>query len=98
MIEYKYKEELEILLHYARKMKREPVIEILNNGSVRNGDEAAILSKFYWDMIDVAVEDQGKDMPILMSEGVEDWIEYIFHSLNGYLVSNGYESQWDSEE
>jgi len=97
MIEYRFKEELDILLHYAKKMEREAVITILTNGMVSGVSEAETLSKFYWDMIDVALDDQGRDIPIMVSEGVQAWIEYIFHSLNGCFVSNGYESQWDHE-
>lgn len=97
MIKYKYPEEQKILVYYAEKMKNEAVLSILQNGSVSNREQALELSLFYWSMLDITAEDAGSGVPILEKEGVEPWIEYIFHSLNGYLVSNGYEEQWDHE-
>lgn len=97
MIEYKYPEELEILQYYAVKMKRPDALSILEQGCVSNQSQALTLSAFYWDMLGVSAEDQGKGVPVLEREGIESWMEYIFHSLNGYLVSNGYEREWDQE-
>ena len=95
MIEYKYPEEKAILLHYADKMQRTEAKAILLKGGVSNKGEALTLSQLYWAMLDVAADDQGKRVELLEREGIEIWMEYIFHSLNGYLVSNGYEEQWD---
>lgn len=97
MIEYKYPEELYILIHYAKKMEDMDALKILETGVVTSKDQASILSKFYWSMLDIVANDQGSGMPILEQEGIESWMEYIFHSLNGYLISNGYEDQWDQE-
>lgn len=97
MIEFKYPEEEEILLHYASIMDCSRAAEILKNRKASNNAEAEILAKLYWDMLDIAADDQGKGVPILEKEGIEFWMEQIFHSLNGYFVSNGYEEQWDSE-
>jgi hypothetical protein len=47
-------------------------------------------------MVDESVKDQGAGLEILTNEGVEFWMEYIFHTVNGYLVSNGYEAEWDA--
>ena len=95
MLEYKHPEEKAILLHYADKMQRAEAKAILLRGAVRDKHEALVLSKFYWDMLDIAADDQGEGIELLEQEGIEVWMEYIFHSLNGYLVSNGYEAQWD---
>ncbi|WP_370979727.1 hypothetical protein [Agaribacterium sp. ZY112] len=97
MIEYKYPEEREILIHYAEKMKNESALNILQKGIVLNRNQALELSQFYWKMLDIAAEDKGAGFPLLEKEGIEQWMEYIFHSLNGYLVSNGYEEEWDQE-
>ncbi|GAB2895339.1 hypothetical protein ACCI51_04090 [Microbulbifer echini] len=97
MIEYKYPKEREILIHYAEKMENEAALDILQKGVVSNREQALALSQLYWGMIDVAADDQGSGFPLLEKEGIEQWMEYIFHSLNGYLVSNGYEEEWDQE-
>jgi len=97
MIEYRFPEEKAILLHYAEKMNSRSAKEIILKGYVEGKSEAKILSEFYWNMVDVAVDDEGRGVPILEAEGVAAWMEYIFHSLNGYLVSNGYAEEWDVE-
>jgi hypothetical protein len=97
MIEYRFPEEKAILLHYAEKMHSDEVKKIITKGYVEGRSEAKVLSQFYWSMVDVAVDDEGRGVATLESEGVAAWMEYIFHSLNGYLVSNGYAEKWDVE-
>ncbi|MBC6905136.1 hypothetical protein DWB84_06630 [Saccharophagus sp. K07] len=97
MIEYRFPEEKSILLHYAEKMQAELAKQIILKGSVADKKEARVLSEFYWCMVDAAVADEGNGIPVLEAEGVSAWMEYIFHSLNGYLVSNGYAEEWDAE-
>ncbi|MFL0800405.1 MAG: hypothetical protein K6L80_08160 [Agarilytica sp.] len=97
MIEYKYPQEKDILLHYAKVLNDEKAKTLVQNGCVSNSNEAEALSRFYWAMVDQAVSDKGQDVAPIESEGVEAWMEYIFHSINGYMVSNGYETQWDQE-
>lgn len=97
MIEYRFPEEKEILLHYADVLNDPVAKEIIIKGRAENTSEADALTSFYWSMVDRAVKDNGAGVLVLESEGVESWMEYIFHSLNGYMVSNGYTSQWDKE-
>ena len=97
MIEYRFSEEKAILLRYADKMHFDLAKKIILKGTVDGKSEAKALSEFYWKMVDVAVADEGYGLPVLEAEGVAAWMEYIFHSLNGYLVSNGYAEEWDSE-
>ncbi|OZG74446.1 hypothetical protein BTA51_05405 [Hahella sp. CCB-MM4] len=97
MIEYRYKEERAIALHYAEVLNDRLAKEILNRSEVLNGDEALHLNKFYWAMVDQAIADNGAGVPVLESEGTEAWMEYIFHSFNGYLVSHGYAREWEED-
>ena len=99
MIEFRFPEEKEISLYYANLMNDDSVIEILEKGFVKDSKEALKLKDFYWNMVDLAAKDQGKGSNIaaLLNEGVEAWMEYIFHTINGYMVSSGYENEWDEE-
>jgi hypothetical protein len=97
MIKYRFPEEKAILLHYAEKMDSDLAERIILKGSVNGKSETKALSEFYWNMVDVAVAEEGRGVPVLEAEGVAAWMEYIFHSLNGYLVSNGYADEWDAE-
>ncbi len=97
MIEYKYPEEKEILLHYANVLNNQKVKYLIQIGFVHNSSEAKILANFYRAMVDQAVRDEGREISSIEPEGVEAWMEYIFHSINGYMVSNGYETQWNQK-
>lgn len=97
MIEYKYAEEKAILIHYAKLLGAKEAEKIIETGQVKNSDQATTLKQLYWAMVDQAVKDKGQGVAILEIEGYEHWLEYIFHSLNGYLVSSGYENEWDTE-
>lgn len=98
MIEYKYPEEKLILIHYAKLLSDIDAEQIITDGHVKNKSQAIALRKFYWSMVDQAVTDEGVGVPVMELEGHAHWLEYIFHSLNGYLVSNGYENEWDAED
>jgi hypothetical protein len=97
MIDYKFPEEKAILLHYADVLQNKNAKDIILCGFAENGQEADILAKFYWSVVDQAVQDNGVGVAILEREGVEHWLETVFHSLNGYMVSNGYLQYWDEE-
>lgn len=97
MIRYKFPEEKSILLHYAEKIRSDLAKKIILKGRVNGKSEAKALSEFYWNMVDVAVVDEGRGVSVLEAEGVAAWMEYIFHSLKGYLVSNGYADELDAE-
>ncbi len=97
MIEYKYPEEKEILLHYTKVLNDEKAETLIQNGYVSDANEAQTLSNFYWAMVDQAISDKGKGLAPIESEGVEVWMEFIFHSISGCIISNGYERQWDQE-
>ena len=97
MIEYKYPEEKAVALYYAELLNDSDAMKILLNGVVNSNAAAASLTRFYWSMVDLAVKDQGKGIAVLEAEGVEAWMEYIFHTFNGCLVSGGYEKEWDVE-
>jgi hypothetical protein len=83
-------EEQDILLHYAKLLNNARAEQIISAGIVKDQEDAEILSSFYWAMVDKAVEDPGIGVTVLETEGGDVWLDYIFHSLNGYMVSNGY--------
>lgn len=97
MIEYRFSEEKDILMHYAKLLDNARAKKIISAGFAKDAEEAGVLASFYWAMVDEAVEDSGVGISVLDTEGIEVWLEYIFHSLNGYMVNNGYTLQWDKE-
>lgn len=97
MISYRFPEEKEIILHYAKLLKDSITENIINKGEVSNSDEATHLAKFFWLMVDQSVEDieQGKDA--VGHFDLEAWNEYIFETISAYLENNGYSSEWDAQ-
>jgi len=96
MIEYKFKEENEYLLHYAHKLKDDKALELIKAGIVNNSNDALYLSKFFWRMVDSSIEDEEAALALPWSEGAEFWNEKIMNTLSSYLDRAGYESEWDS--
>lgn len=97
MIEYKFPEEKNIILHYARILGRQDIETIISQGQVNSSDQAASLSRFFWDMTDEIVKDIQENRVVEGQSDLEAWNEYIFESIRAYLRNIGYEKEWDSE-
>lgn len=96
MIQYKFPEEKDFLLHYAKKLRNEQVENIILAGEVKSSDEANALSKFFWEMVDQIVIDKDAGEVVAGQEDLEAWNEYVFESIRAYLRNNGYEKEWDA--
>ena len=96
MIEYKFDEEKEYILHYAKKLNDNKAIDLIKSGTVNNADDALYLSKYFWRMVDSSIEDEETGVELVWPEGAEFWNEKIMNSLSGYLDRAGYENEWDS--
>lgn len=96
MIEYKFPEEKDFLLHYARKLKKPKIEAIIEAGEVRSSNEANLLSMFFWEMVDEIVKDKELHVVVAGQTDLEAWNEYVFESIRAYLRNNGYEKEWDA--
>ena len=95
MIEYKYPEEKEFLLHYAKKLNQPSVEAIINAGQVSSSEEASLISKFFWKMVDEVVTDKERGEIVAGQADLEAWNEYVFDSIRAHLRNSGYEKEWD---
>ena len=94
MIEYSYKEEQIVALYFSDLLGNKKAKEILTLGHVSSSEEATILSKFFWDMVNKSAEGN----VVLPCEGSSQyWTEKLYNSIGGYLESSGYEKEWDTE-
>jgi len=96
MIEYKFDEEKEYILHYAKKLHDNRTLDILNSGNVNDAEDAIYISQYFWRMVDSSIEDEDAGIELPWPEGAEFWNEKIMNTLSGYLERAGYESEWDS--
>ena len=95
MIEYKFPEEKDFILHYAKKLNQPLIVQIIKSGHVSSSQEASALSKFFWQMVDAIVEDKKSSAVVAGQTDLETWNEYVFESIRAYLRNNGYEKEWD---
>jgi hypothetical protein len=95
MIEYKFPEEKEFILHYAKKLNQPLIEKIVNDGYVSSSQEASALAKFFWEMVDAIVEDKRSSIAVAGQTDLEAWNEYLFESIRAYLRNNGYAKEWD---
>ncbi len=98
MINYRFPEEKEIMLHYVKLLKDSTTENMINKGGVSNSSEAAHLAKFFWLMVDQSVKDleQGKDAA--GHRDIKAWNEYTLETISSYLENNGYESEWEATD
>lgn len=98
MIAYKYPEEKEILMHYARKLKANDIIEIIDNGYVKNANEAKLLTAFFWQMVDESVKDAEQGLDAAGHRDLQAYDEYIMNTFRSYLINAGYEKEWNDDD
>ena len=91
----KYPEDKEFILHYAKKLNQPKVEAIIAAGKVQSSEEASLLSKFFWEMVDEIVKDKDENAVVAGQTDLEGWNEYLFESIRAYLRNNGYEKEWD---
>ncbi len=96
MIEYKFKEEKDFVLHYAIALNNPVVESIIYAGQVCSSSEANELAKFFWEMVDEIVKDKDQHKIIAGQSDLEAWNEYVFESIRSYLINSGYESEWNA--
>ena len=94
MIQYKYPEEKQVALIFANKLENESVKAILEKGEVSSRDEAILLSKFFWDMVNLSAT---KAVKLPVEGGSEYWTEKLYNSFGGYIHKIGFGAEWDQE-
>lgn len=95
MIEYKFAEEKDFLLHYAAKLNRPVVQSVIAAGEAKTSAEAEALAKFFWDMTDEVVKDKKSGEVVAGQSDLEAWNEYVFETVRAYLHNSGYEAEWE---
>jgi len=87
-----------LALHYANTLKCPLATEIFQGKrDVSSKDEAINLTRFFWEMVDIEVEDQENDREIASVTGLEHWMEKLMNLMSGYCKKQGYFQQWSEE-
>jgi hypothetical protein len=86
-----------IAVHYASRVGEELLLSFMSGQiDVINHEEAqkVIVIDGFWKMTDLAIEDNEKDIAVQGVSDIEFWMHKLFNKVYGYMVKNGYESQW----
>ncbi|WP_020406411.1 hypothetical protein [Hahella ganghwensis] len=97
MIKYRFTEEKQIVLHYAKALGDQKTIHIINAGVVSSSEEAIHLSRFFWKMVDLSVADIDNGVTVCGKKDLEAWNEYIMDSIRSYLRKSGYSKEWEEQ-
>lgn len=95
MIEFKYKKEVEIFSYYANYLNNKEAINLIAHGSVKTKEEVKSIAKFYWQVVDLSIEEEKNNS--VKFEEMEKWLERIYTSLHIYFNNMGMEESWESE-
>lgn len=94
MISYRFPEEKEFIVFFAKRIGEPSIITLLETDAPLTEKNAEEISHFFWKMIDSAVELESKeDSP--WSEGCEFWTEKVMYSLMAHLKQLGYGDVWN---
>lgn len=85
-----------VALHYAEEFENPVVLEILSKPrNVMNKNEAIVLSKFFWEVLDATSRDFDSGKVVLNESNLQHWVERLMNIISGYLKSSGYQKEWE---
>lgn len=84
-----------IAVYYAKQMNN-PVAENFFSGktSISSSAEATQIAKYFWEMTELAADDQLIDRTVLDGVDAEFWMHKLFNKLYGYYGKNGFKQEW----
>jgi hypothetical protein len=94
VIKYKFPEEKEFMLFFAKKLSDEWSEKIINEEKILTIEDAEHFSRFYWRMVDCSIEHE-KMESFPWSEGSEFWCEKVSHLIAGFLHRTGFADVWN---
>lgn len=84
-----------IASHYARITGNDYALRVISqDADITTPEEAEEITRFYWAMVDLAVEDQEQGKEIEGATDLEFWMEKLLNILMGYLNRIGYGDNW----
>ncbi|WP_444920393.1 hypothetical protein ACJJID_16320 [Microbulbifer sp. CnH-101-G] len=89
------KESQVLAIHYAKKLENHLLLEFVSSRKgIESSEEATLIALGFWDMTDLSIEDHTSNKSIEGIDNIEFWMQKIFNKVYGYMVKNGYKTQW----
>lgn len=97
MINFRFPEEKDALLHYAKTLVNKKVERILHNDGISSSQEARELASFFWKMVEQTVIDSDKNLAVAGYTNLENLCEDVMQSLRSHFIATGHIEIWDDE-
>ena len=97
MIKFRFPEEKDALLHYAKTLENKKVEQILHNDGISSSEEARELASFFWKMVDQTVIDSDANIVVVGYTSLESLCEDVMQSLRSHFIATGYMEIWEDE-
>ncbi|OZG74147.1 hypothetical protein BTA51_03745 [Hahella sp. CCB-MM4] len=84
-----------LAIHYAKKMNDSFFLDfILSRADITNEADAVKISDAFWELTDLAVEDQLNNVEVEGIIDLEYWMLKLFNAVMGYITKRGYDDTW----
>lgn len=97
MIKFRFSQERDALLHYAKILGNNRIEKILNGDGLKSPNEARELASFFWKMVDQTVIDNDANIVVAGYTSLESLCEDVMQSLRSHFIATGYIEIWDDE-
>ena len=86
-----------LAVYYAKKLNDDLMIEILSaKKAISSAAEAKQVTRAFWEMVDLAAQDNQHDVSIEGITDIEFWMHKLFNIIMGYVDACGFKSEWNS--
>ena len=81
--------------HYSEIIGNREFIDFMQAKSeIANSQKAELIIQCFWQMVDLGIDDHHKGNIVSGVSDIEFWMHKLFNKVSGYMLKNGYESEW----
>ncbi|MBB3060341.1 hypothetical protein [Microbulbifer rhizosphaerae] len=85
-----------LAVYYAKKVGNQLLIDFMASlKDVTSPEEAKAVIDGFWEMTDMAIDDNSNGKTIEGISDIEFWMHKLFNKVYGYMVRNGFEDHWN---
>ena len=85
----------DLVSHYISALKREDIAQIMSD-DIKSEEDAAVFSRFIWQMVEAINEDEENNVVVLDSLDNTEMLPDVSYEITKLMKSIGYYSVWES--
>ncbi len=86
-----------LAMYYARQVGGDALLEFMSGQSdLLSNEQAITIIQGFWEMTDLAIQDNHDDKQIEGIADIEFWMQKLFIKVNGYMTKHGFKDIWDA--